>query len=125
MAVGEEDGGFPPERDMITTMAMGEEDGGYFADLDPNSPAMNAETLGGTPDVSNVAQSLINTGPITLPNGETFDIRDLDLTGLDLSGFTPPQEAINEAQGTTPAQTARAGEDLARIPGSYFAPASD
>jgi len=125
MAVGEEDGGFPPERDMITTMAMGEEDGGYFADLDPNSPAMNAETLGGTPDVSNVAQSLINTGPITLPNGETFDIRDLDLTGLDLSGFTPPQEAINEAQGTTPARGARAGEDLARIPGSYFAPASD
>jgi hypothetical protein len=153
MAMGEEDGGFPPERDMATTMAMGEEDGGgmattmamgeedgggmattmamgeedggYFADLDPNSPARNAETLGGTPDVNNVAQSLINTGPITLPNGETFDIRDLDLTGLDLSGFTPPQEAINEAQGTTPARGARAGEDLARIPGGYFAPASD
>ena len=115
----------PDNLPVATTMAMGEEDGGYFADLDPNSPARNAETLGGTPDVNNVAQSLINTGPITLPNGETFDIRDLDLTGLDLSGFTPPQEAINEAQGTTPARGARAGEDLARIPGGYFAPASD
>jgi hypothetical protein len=97
-------------------------------DFNPYSPEMNAETLMGTPDtpnVNNVAQSLINTGPITLPNGETFDIRDLDLTGLDLSGFTPPQEAINEAQGTTPARGARAGEDLARIPGGYFAPASD
>jgi len=75
---------------------MGEEDDGYFADLDPNSPAMNAETLGGTPDINNVAQTLINTGPIT------------------------------------PAQAARAGEDLAQIPGrgnvnpaDYYVPVPD
>ena len=97
------------------------EDFALPVDLNPNSPAMNAETLMGTPDmpnVNNVAQTLVNTGPITLPNGETFDISDLDLSGLNLSGFNPPQEAIDEAQGTTPGRGNINPED-------YYVPASD
>jgi len=94
-------------------------------DFNPNSPAMNAETLGGTPDVSNVAQSLINTGPITLPNGETFDIRDLDLSGLDLTGLGGQGVSTQPAQGQTTAQTTRGGDDLSQIPGNYFTGASD
>ena len=101
------------------------EDFALPVDLNPNSPAMNAETLMGTPDmpnVNNVAQTLVNTGPITLPNGETFDISDLDLSGLNLSGFNPPQEAIDEAQGTTPGTTPGRGNIN---PEDYYVPASD
>lgn len=117
-------------------------------DFNPNSPAMNAETLMGTPDiptmrdteptgfvggivagqystptVNNVAQSLV---PSEIFDSEGIpDLSNLDLSGVDLSGFIPPQEAINEAQGTTPAQTTRGGDDLSQIPSNYFTAASN
>ena len=77
------------------------------------------------PDVSSVAQNLINTGPIVLPNGNTFDIRDLDLSGLDLTGLGGQDVAAQPPQDETPAQTVTTQEDLANIPEGYFTAASD
>lgn len=81
------------------------------------------------PDVASVAQGLINPGVVTLPNGETLDLSNINLGNIDLTnlGVSPgvASQASQEAQGTTPAQTARGGEDLSQIPGGYFTAASD